>query len=350
VRLRRIINAAALLGRLSQQAWLAPHGYAAAGLAWAAGSRDQVLLDLPGTRPDLGTRTVIFCHYDPLGEFRQHVRLYVEAFRAEGFSVVLVSNSGRLAAADLAWAIGHAARVLIRRNIGYDFGAWRDALRRIGPFGAGTECLLLANDSVYGPFKPLGAMLARMDFATVDAWSPTESWQHAYHLQSYLLGFGPRALASAAFAAFWDEVRDVQSKWWVVRQYEVGLTQRLLDAGLRCAAVWPYDELVLDARRRLATFPPELDAGCDPFDAVAAAEALRLVQAAARRVAMNPTSDLWCVLVEAEFPFIKRELLRHNPTRVPGVAAWQSVLAATAPEALGPVLADLRRSLRGRAP
>ncbi len=345
-----MIGAVPALGRLCQRAWLAPHGYAAAGLARLAGRQDHLLADLPGARPELGARTVIFCHYDRQGEIRPHVRRYVEAFRAEGFSVVLVTNSGRLAAPDLAWATSHAARILVRRNIGYDFAAWRDALRRVRPFGAGTECLLLANDSVYGPLQPLGRMLARMDFAAADAWSPTESWQHAYHLQSYLLGFGPKALASAAFAGFWDGVRDVRSKWWVVRRYEVGLTQRLLGAGLRCAAIWPYDELVLAARRRLGRVRPEGAAACDPFDAAEAEAAGRVVRAAARQVAMNPTSDLWRVLIEAEFPFIKRELLRENPTRVPDVAAWQSVLAGAAPAERDPILADLRRSLRGRAP
>jgi hypothetical protein len=67
-------------------------------------------------------------------------------------------------------------------------------------------------------------------------------------------------------------------------------------------------------------------------------------------VALNPTSDLWRQLLLSGFPFIKRELLRDNPTMVEDVGGWIEVvrdILAADPE---PILHDLRTMLKGGAP
>jgi hypothetical protein len=346
---RALYGAAVWLHAASVHNWRVLHGWAAYALSLVE-RRDAVLAELPGQQPYLGPRVALFCHFDRRGEIRPHTRRYIDALCAEGFSVVLVSNAGHLAAPSLAWAAGRVARIIIRRNIGYDFAAWRDGLLRLGLPAAGTECLVIANDSVYGP---LGPLLDRMDFGTADVWGLTETWQIRYHLQSYFVAFGRRAMTSDAFGAFWRGVRDVRSKWWVVRTYEVGLTQALLAAGLRCRALWEYGELIGAARRHLALETAEEDgspARGDPFHQATLRNYARVVRGATRRVAMNPTSDLWMLLLAAEFPFIKRELLRGNPGRVPDVAAWRAGLAH-APEAdRDLIMRDLQRSLRGIAP
>jgi Rhamnan synthesis protein F len=348
---RLLLGAAARLHAAWVHHWRVLHGWAAYALSLVERG-DAVLADLPGRQPELGPRVALFCHFDGRGEIRPHTRKYIDALCAEGFSVVLVSNSGQLAPPSLAWASERVARTIIRKNLGYDFAAWRDGLLRLGLPAAATECLVIANDSVYGPFGPLGPLLSRMDFGAADAWGLTENWQIRYHLQSYFLAFGRRAMTSDAFGSFWRGVRDVRSKWWVVRTYEVGLTQALLAAGLRCQALWEYDSLIGAARQQLALEAAEEDgpgAG-DPFQQATLRNYERVVRGATRRVALNPTSDLWLLLLGADFPFIKRELLRENPGRVPDVAAWRSAMAGLHEADRALITRDLQRSLRGIAP
>ena len=97
------------------------------------------------------------------------------------------------------------AAVLVRRNVGYDFGAWRDALERFALPRADTESLLLVNDSVYGPLGRIEEVLARIDFRQAELWGLTESWQSRYHLQSFFLAVAPSAMASAAWRQFWND-------------------------------------------------------------------------------------------------------------------------------------------------
>jgi hypothetical protein len=45
------------------------------------------------------------------------------------------------------------------------------------------------------------------------------------------------------------------------------------------------------------------------------------------RQPVNPTHHLWRALIEqAGFPYIKTDLVRRNPARLPGVEGWAEVV------------------------
>ncbi len=282
-----------------------------AGLAAGWRSPRQTVFRWPEGPIPVGARPCVFAHWDGAGEVRPHVLHYLRELAGAGVSVLFVSNAGFLRPEALAAVQAICAGVLIRRNFGYDFGAWREGLEALGLPRADTEFAVLANDSVYGPLTPIGDLLGRIDPAQADVWGCTESWQSRYHLQSYFLAFAPHVLASRAWAAFWAGVQPVPNKHYVIRHYEIGLSQALIRAGFTCRAVWPYPALVEGHVPR-------------------------------RRNTLNPTSDLWRPLLRARFPFIKRELLRDNPMRVPGVAEWRDACRELGLD-VTPVERDLER-------
>ncbi len=316
--------------------------------------RRQVVRVWPAGAVSLGPRVVLFIHFDKRGDLRQQLLGYIRAFRESGRDVVFVTNSGRLQPEVEASLRELCAAVIIRRNVGYDFGAWADALLALGLPRAETEELILANDSVFGPLVPLGDALRRLDYAKADVWGLTESWQLHYHLQSYFLAFGPQALRNPGFLRFWCAVRPVPMKSYVVKYYEVGVTQAMVKAGLRCAALWTYEALTgMVDREELTHLLAEEETSlgkADPVQMMRKVQALRIRDCAARRVPMNPTSDLWRQLLLSGFPFIKRELLRDNPSEVQDVGDWDEVVR----EALGAdpelIRQDLRLMLKGKAP
>ncbi len=360
-----------LLGLLSLAS-----GFTTAAIGWAAFmiSRfepgDLVLSNEPGdgAPEQLGSRIVVFCHYDRRGRIHDHTRAYIEALHTERLDIVFVTNSEQLTLADLAWIRGRAARVIVRRNLGYDFAAWRDAMRACGLPSARTCFLLLANDSVYGPLHHLGPVLGRINFDQADVWGATDSWQHSFHLQSFFVAFGPKALGHEVFARFWNSVRNVRSKWWVVRRYEVGLSRAFMAEGLRCKALWPYAEMIkalrdampghhLDAKRpdeicetRGSPVRNEFSNWHDPFIEAGWRNTRRILRLALRRVPLNPTADLWRVLIRQGCPFLKRELLRDNPSKVPDIADWTSAVGEVGSFDRDVILRDLERSLKNRTP
>ena len=191
----------------------------------------------------VGPRVALFIHFDRGGAVRPHVLQYLAALRETGLSVVFVTNSGRLRPEAVTAVRALSDCVIVRRNVGYDFGAMREGIERVGLPRPDTEAVLLVNDSVYGPLQPIGPVVERLNFDTADLWGLTESWQTRYHLQSYFVAFGRAALTSPAWPAFWRSVRPVTSKWWVILKYEVGLTQQFLRLGLRARALWQYEDL-----------------------------------------------------------------------------------------------------------
>jgi hypothetical protein len=324
-------------------------------LAWPLGfarTNRQTIAAWPASDGAVGPRVAIFCHFDQSGGLRDHVLHYLKSLGAAGLSVVFVTNSGRLQPAALERLKLLCAVVLIRRNIGYDFGAWRDAIDQLGLPRSNTEMLLLLNDSVYGPLHGIEDALARVDFSRADFWGLTESWQTRYHLQSFFLAVAPCVMVSPAWRQFWLSVRPVPSKHWVIEHYEIGFSQMLLRAGFRCRAVWPYAELVshVDPSLLIKRRGKDGPISTDPLLDLRREHAHRIRRAAAARIPLNPTSDLWRQLLRAGFPFVKRELLRDNPTRVLDVADWRSVLEQELKADPSLIELDLQRVLRNQAP
>jgi hypothetical protein len=314
----------------------------------------QILRVWPEGEVALGPKVVLFMHFDGRGVVRAQLLDYMRELRDAGRTVVFVSNAGKLLPASLEALREICAVVILRRNIGYDFGAWRDAVDYLGLPRGDTEEVILANDSVFGPLLPLGDVLRRLDYAKVDIWGLTESWQVRYHLQSFFLAFGPAALRAPAWEKFWRSVRPVPMKFYIVNAYEVGVTQAMVKGGLRCAALWPYEMLIKlvnrDELEKLIVAEESELGKADPIQITRKLQVLRIRDGVARRVALNPTSDLWRQLLLSGFPFIKRELLRDNPTKVEDVGDWVEVVRDSLAADPEPILQDLRTMLKGGAP
>ena len=311
----------------------------------------RVLAVWPNAGVPLGPDVALFVHYDRRGEVRPHVLHYVTALNAAGLSVLFVTNAEKLT--DAAWAALKpvCAGILVRGNIGYDFGAMREGLAHFGLPRANTTRVIIVNDSVYGPFRPLDGILARIDLDQADVWGLTESWQTRYHLQSFFVAVGRRAMENPAWREFWNDVRPVKSKTWVVDQYEVGLTQALLRGGLRCRALWPYPDLVTRVDGyALMEVSEEFPVSREPIIEMRNIHAHRIRYSAVSRRPLNPTSDLWRQLLETEFPFIKRELLRDNPGDVTDISDWRLVIARLYGPIPEMIEQDLQRVMRDRAP
>jgi hypothetical protein len=302
----------------------------------------------------LPPKVVIFVHFDRYGGVRRQLFSYMREFAASGRAVVFVTNAGLLKPEAEAELRQICSAVIIRRNRGYDFGAWREGIEHLGLPRADTEELILVNDSVFGPLRPIGDMLEKLDYGAADIWGLTESWQTRYHLQSFFLAFGPAALRSASFKKFWANVRPVPAKSYIVKTYEVGITQVMLKAGLRCAAIWKYDVLTglvegAALEKLLALEVSELGK-TDPIHITRRLQVMKVRDCVARRIAMNPTSDLWRQLLLSGFPFIKRELLRDNPSGVQDIGDWINVardIFGSTPET---ILADLRLMMKDTTP
>jgi len=240
-------------------------------------------------------KACLFAHYDPTHRVRPHVVDYTRALVDAGFTVAVASSSTiRPPSADLAPFEQMGVQFVWRPNTGLDFGAWRELMRQ--GHADGAEAVLLANDSVFGPFGDLQRVIRRMCRRRYDAWGMVESLQSGWHLQSWFIYLSARALARPGVRAVFEQPFETMTKDEIIRNGELGLGRALRAERLRCGAV---NRSLL--RRAL----------------------VRLVPASVN----NPSHLDWRhFLVTGKVPFLKAELVRDNPLAIAWADEWHDVI------------------------
>jgi lipopolysaccharide biosynthesis protein len=183
------------------------------------------------------------------------------------------------------WGEGVSTRELIvvrKPNIGHDFGSWSVALALL-PEIADAGRVVLANDSMAGPFTAFGPILELVEKSDADVWGLTASRQFAPHLQSYFLVFSEGVLATRALQRFWARIDEEKQKPRIVLRYEIGLSRLLHEEGYILRPAFRHKLLMVSDQ--------------------------------------NPVIIGWKGLLEEGFPFLKREIIRDPAVAPDGQTA-----------------------------
>lgn len=289
---------------------------------------DPIIRQELGVTPEGESRSVaIFVHYHPSGIVSQMVLEQVKGYRRFGFVVVLVSNSPVFPEPSWQEARRVAALVVHRRNHGLDFGAWKDLVSSALKRWPEADELLLANDSVLGPIRPLEPMFAAMRAGGPGFYGLLESIQGGSHLQSwFMLARGRKAIEDVAH--FLANLRLSRSKPLTIQRSELQLSRTMHARGHRVAAIYGYAPLIELALRE----PAEREYLKRAVPTWFAGGNEKVITRRFLNLPLNPAHHLWRLLVgRAGFPFIKTELVRRNPGRLPDVQSWAALVPSDAP-------------------
>lgn len=278
-------------------------------------------------------RIAVYAHYASTGRVSAMVLAQLATYAAQGFGIVFVSMTASIPESDLAELKAVCRAVVLRRSFGRDFGAWRDVLATCLIRRDAIQELLLVNDSVLGPIRPLEPVFERMRRAE-GLWGLVNSDQNGAHLQTFFLLARGRVAIDAAFA-FFDELILSTDKEIVVAHGELAFSCAIARRG---APVWALYGLrsvesaaLADARSRLETVltlgnPGLIDYVCRHPDASTDDLNLRIRNAMAA-TPVNPTHQFGEVLVRKfDFPFLKSELLNVNPANMTIAATWRGLV------------------------
>jgi lipopolysaccharide biosynthesis protein len=267
--------------------------------------RSDTLSDSGGFRPDPTRQLCLFAHFDPDGRIDSYVLHYLKELRERlKADIVFVTASPVLDQADRRRVAELTRRIIHRRNRALDFGSWNTAIRHLGWQEIEQyRGLLIANDSVYGPFQSLSRVEREMDHATPDphpvALGLTASEETEPHLQSYFLWFNQAAVRSSQFRRFWNRFIYHRSKHRIIMRCEIGLSRTLRRAGASLISVFDGAKALAEAE------------GSAP-------SARRQFYRSASSRAPNPTQYAWRTLIEhMGFPFVKADILKRNPCELP---------------------------------
>lgn len=221
-------------------------------------------------------RLAVYFHYDPQGQVDTACRIAVDAMRHHTEKIWFVTN-GTLTSAARAWVMQSGAALLERENIGFDVGAYRQALFAIGRDKlAGYDELLLMNYTLAGPVCSLDAMFAAMEARPELAfWGLSRHYamrsrrfggQVPEHLQSHFLAVRSALLRSDVFWAYWQQMKLPQSYEQAVVCHELRFTAHFAALGHKWDSYLKTDDLREVFVNPLMACPRELVAerGC-PF-------------------------------------------------------------------------------------
>jgi hypothetical protein len=122
--------------------------------------------------------------------------------------------------------------ILIRPNIGRDFGAYKlgiDYAKSLSSYSS-AQRLLLANDSVY--YFPSSVKFLDGLLRSTDEWSAMYvNFQFHLHAQSFFQSFSSNIFRNEEFINFWGKYYPTDIRHKVIYKGEVGLTRKILQAG-----------------------------------------------------------------------------------------------------------------------
>lgn len=310
----------------------------------------------------------LFAIHEGNGRLKLHQRELLASVAEAGFDTVVINSSDANRQTFAHNARSHANCIITRRDHGRDFASWILAMIELQDVIRSYDHVLWLNDSIYGPYRPLGNLLTMMLASDVACYGLTECWQTSHHLQSYFLLFKREAFQERSLNRFVKSYKFPGEKLDIIDQGEVALGKCLSSSSLSIGCHIAYDRLAskwlesVPARLRSYHALPEAQSGSRIFrDRVImenrghvdyALDWITNVSSDIRHLRpLNPTHFFWDTLVtEFGFPFVKRELLTRNPSGVPNIGSFCDVVGSVSDVQHRALMESLRTDGQNIAP
>jgi SAM-dependent methyltransferase len=167
-------------------------------------------------------RVVLYAHHDPHGIVDDYVMYQLCRIAELPAKIVFVSTSPELPDDAIRRIQPYCHTIILRKNIGLDFGSWKAAMDVCPSVLDSAKTLILTNDSCYGPFHSLRDVVSELESQGHCLAGITTNQDPAYHIQSYFMLLPESVLSSEFFSQFKASLGYVKPKWEVIRRFEVG--------------------------------------------------------------------------------------------------------------------------------
>lgn len=254
---------------------------------------DEIILSdtFVGKAPAQGDDICLFVHYDRHDQIQPYVVDYLKALKASGVSIVFLSNTKEFSEKEIDKVRNIVWRVVCTDNKAYDWGLFRQGMKLLeGQYERNP--ILIANDSVTYLGRGLDEMIAQCRAHPERVTGAISAKQHIWHMQSFFLYCGKEVVRSRPWKEFWNKIRAHDDKWFVINANEFGFSRWMADQNVPMYAIWNYDDLISGENRNRASKWRD-----GVFE---------------KKELANPTVDLWDILLEHGFPFLKNSILKES--------------------------------------
>jgi len=263
-----------------------------------------------------------FAHYDKCGFIEDYVVHHVASLSDAGCNIIFLTSANQ--ESEIRKIEKYVSKIIIRKNIGHDFGAWATAFLTQGY--EDYNYVLLTNDSVYGPLFDLKDIFSKISETgeNIDCWGLTENWDKGYHLQSYFLILSKNLVSSSFFQDFWKHYKLFSNRNTVIRHGEIALTNLMLKNAINMKAIFPYFRILEKAHYKFNNFKEAVGETSRYHDKNMQTIYSYIFK---NRLLCNSPRYFWQELIQSfNFPYIKVNLLRDNKYGVSNTWSWQTLI------------------------
>lgn len=187
-------------------------------------------------------RLCIYVIYDKQKKINKYIEPVLRELKRFVTDIVIVCNFDKIAEGE-EYILSYASEIYFRDNVGFDAGAYKDALIDLITWDRALcyDELLLTNDTYFGPVYPFDEMFGRMGERQCDFWGITRNsggfiediGEFDEHVQSYFLNFKGEVFHSRHFKDFWDAYQYMPDKIHTVVNFEIGINTYLTGRGYK---------------------------------------------------------------------------------------------------------------------
>ena len=258
---------------------------------------------------------VIYVHYSSNNIVSEREKQTLMALQSVGFQTCLVMNINKKGPASN-YALGKNRQffdvICLRKNVGYDLGAYRDILEflKSQTKAPGKKIYFMNNSVIWFP-EMIKSYFKELRVLDADVVAASVSNQYIGHIQTYLFGAGTES-GVLAIQDWLFSIKNWRLKRTIIARGELG-TNGILRSNLR-VATFPSDSLVKVIALKKLTNNSAI------IKKLASVGTLKRLQRnqdfAFAGIPVNPSHFFWLENLEAGFPGIKIDLVRSNPSGI----------------------------------
>ncbi|MCZ0732762.1 rhamnan synthesis F family protein [Phreatobacter sp. AB_2022a] len=138
----------------------------------------------------------------------------------------------------------YAHRLLVRENIGRDFGGYRAATLHLHREGLKPGRILYCNDSVaYIKGKALEHLVRSLSDSRHDVVGSFENHEFEHHVGSYVFSISGNVFCNHQFQKFWERYRPYDIRPYAIKNGEIALSRVLKRCGYSLDVVYSAERL-----------------------------------------------------------------------------------------------------------
>lgn len=194
-------------------------------------------------------RLVLFSFFDAEGIVDDYVIHLVNELLTIATDIYFIVN-GYINKADYDKLEKKVTRIMVRENVGFDGGAYKDVL--VNYLGRKAieyyDELILCNDTFFGPFVSFKEMWDRMELKACDFWGINYIESNLIpHMESYFMVFRRSIIQSNVVFDYFEKniLNDYQDIQALIADFEDGLTIHLLKNQYSYATYVPVNNINL---------------------------------------------------------------------------------------------------------